>query len=63
MILKRIARSISIIAMKICFRYLKNRLMINSGREWDWMEDLLEDGIDDYVSAPTGSKPPTSIED
>tara|TARA_R110002050_G_C8518422_1_gene477365 strand:- start:105 stop:287 length:183 start_codon:yes stop_codon:yes gene_type:complete len=55
MILKRIAGSISIIAMKICTRYLKNRLMINSGREWDWMQDLLEDGIDDFISVPTGS--------
>lgn len=30
--------------------------MINSGREWDWMDDeLLEDGIDDYVSPPKES--------
>ena len=29
--------------------------MINSGREWDWMDDIVEDGIDDYVSVPTGS--------
>ena len=27
--------------------------MINSGREWDWMGDeLLEDGIDDYITPP-----------
>jgi hypothetical protein len=37
--------------------------MINSGREWDWMDEVLEDGIDDYASVPTGSKPPTCIED
>lgn len=37
--------------------------MINSGREWDWMDDLREDGVDDYISVPTGSKPITSIED
>jgi hypothetical protein len=38
--------------------------MINSGREWDWMdEEQLEDGIDDYASVPTGSKPLTCIED
>ena len=30
--------------------------MINSGREWDWMDDeLLEDGIDDYISTPKES--------
>ena len=29
--------------------------MINSGREWDWMDDIVEDGIYDYVSVPTGS--------
>ena len=30
--------------------------MINSGREWDWMDDeLLEDGIDDYISPPKES--------
>jgi len=29
--------------------------MINSGREWDWLDDIIEDGIDDYVSVPTGS--------
>ena len=34
--------------------------MINSGREWDWMDDIVEDGIDDYISVPTGS---TTIED
>ena len=34
--------------------------LINSGREWDWMDDIIEDGIDDYVSVPTGS---TCIED
>ena len=80
--------------------------MINSGREWDWMDnniktkamiyrsiekiilenpndmelgkkirrlylrevadsvdDIIEDGIDDYISVPTVDKPPTSIED
>lgn len=27
--------------------------MINSGREWDWMdEEQLEDGVDDYISIP-----------
>ncbi len=34
--------------------------MINSGREWDWMDGIVEDGIDDYISVPTGS---TTIED
>lgn len=30
--------------------------MINSGREWDWMDDeLLEDGVDDYVIPPKES--------
>jgi hypothetical protein len=30
--------------------------MINSGREWDWMDDeLLEDGIDDYITPPKES--------
>ena len=30
--------------------------MINSGREWDWMdEEHLEDGVDDYVSPPKES--------
>ena len=30
--------------------------MINSGREWDWMDDeLLEDGIDDYIPPPKES--------
>ena len=30
--------------------------MINSGREWDWMdEELLEDGVDDYISPPKES--------
>jgi len=32
--------------------------MINSGREWDWMDDedeLLEDGIDDLISVPKES--------
>ena len=80
--------------------------MINSGREWDWMDnniktkdmiyrniekiilenpndmelgkkirrlylrevnnsvdDIIEDGIDDYISVPTIAKPTTSIED
>ena len=80
--------------------------MINSGREWDWMDsniktkdmlyrniekivletpndielgkkirrlylrevaddvdDIIEDGIDDYISVPTVDKPTTSIED
>jgi hypothetical protein len=37
--------------------------MINSGREWDWMDDIIEDGIDDYVSVPLVDKPITSIED
>ena len=31
-------------------------LMINSGKEWRWMDDeLLEQGIDDLISFPTGS--------
>ncbi len=35
--------------------------MINSGKEWRWMDDeLLEDGVDDYISTPTGSN---TIED
>ena len=34
---------------------LNKQTMINSGREWDWMDDIIEDGIDDYVSVPTGS--------
>ena len=34
--------------------------MINSGREWDWMDDPREDGIDDYISVPTGS---SAVED
>ena len=30
--------------------------MINSGKEWDWMDDeLLEQGVDDFISYPTGS--------
>ena len=30
--------------------------MINSGKEWRWMDDeLLEDGVDDYISRTTGS--------
>ena len=30
--------------------------MINSGREWDWMdEELLEDGVDDSISIPKES--------
>ena len=37
--------------------------MINSGREWDWMDIILEDGVDDYVSVQTGSNTPTCIED
>ena len=80
--------------------------MINSGREWDWMDsniktkdmlyrniekivletpndmelgkkirslylreisnsvdDIIEDGIDDYISVPSVDKPITSIED
>ena len=80
--------------------------MINSGREWDWMDnniktkdmiyrniekivlenpndmelgkkirrlylrevnnsvdDIIEDGIDDYISVPSVDKPTTSIED
>lgn len=35
--------------------------MINSGREWDWMDDIVEDGIDDYISVPTTGS--TTIED
>ena len=37
--------------------------MINSGREWDWLDDIIEDGIDDYISVPSVDKPTTSIED
>lgn len=30
--------------------------MINSGREWDWMdEEQLEDWVDDYISIPKES--------
>ena len=30
--------------------------MINSGKEWRWMDDeLLEQGIDDCISYSTGS--------
>ncbi len=35
--------------------------MINSGREWDWMDDeLLEDGVDDLIST---EKPSQAVED
>jgi len=30
--------------------------MINSGKEWRWMDDeLLEDGVDDYITPPKES--------
>ena len=37
--------------------------MINSGKEWNWMDDedeLLEQGIDDVISTP---KPSGAVED
>ena len=37
--------------------------MINSGREWDWMDIRVEDVVDGYVSVTTGSITPRGIED
>ncbi len=46
--------------LKVKLIKVNSKDMINSGREWDWMDDIVEDGIDDYISVPTGS---TTIED
>ena len=37
--------------------------MINRDREWDWMDDIIEDVVDGYVSVTTGSITPRGIED
>tara|TARA_R110000822_G_scaffold10416_1_gene39523 strand:- start:89 stop:202 length:114 start_codon:yes stop_codon:yes gene_type:complete len=37
--------------------------MINRDREWDWMDDIIEDVVDGYVSVTTGSITHRGIED